>query len=122
MFPGQMLVNPSAQAEVAPHCDNVLVLASSLEPNETFDRHIIVFALFLAGVATTDTNSKIQAMNLIAVVESHGIGQNAKRARELLRIVCEEQRQRLIEGGRAEEVDWITVSQARGLEILNCGL
>lgn len=37
-------------------------------------------------------------------------------------MVFEEQRMRVLNGGRAEEVDWIDVAKAKGMGVVNFGL
>lgn len=122
MYPGQGLDNPGAKAEIALHCTNILVLANSVVESQLWDHHFIINATFIAGVYTSNQNEKVQAINIIRAMEGRGIAHNAMRCRKLLVIVCEEQQRRIMEGGREEEVDWIGVSRARGLQMVDFGL
>ena len=81
-----------------------------------------IFPLFLAGVASTQPDAKIQAIDIMKAIVSGGIGQNTFRTRQLLAAVCEEQRRVVNSGGRMEHVDWLEVARERGLSVVNCGL
>jgi len=108
--------------EIAHRCANILSLASAVVEAQNFDQHHIVFPIFVAGVAAQDTDAKVHAINLIRAMEGTGISRNATRSRELLVAVCEEQRARVMAGGHASEVDWITLAKSRGLGVVNFGL
>lgn len=87
------------------------------------ERRHVGFPLFMAGVATTQPDTKIQAMNLMTAFQREGgIGQNTYRTRQLLIAVCEEQRAMVGAGGRMEQVDWLALAKERGLSVVNCGL
>lgn len=123
MFPGQRLYNlPEERAEIAHHCSRILTIASLVVEAQDFDQHHIVFPLFLAGFATTDGNAKLHAIHLMQAMEGTGISRNSTRSRDLLVGVCDEQRRRVLVGGRAEEVDWIAFARSSGLGVVNFGL
>jgi len=122
MFSGQLLRNAGARPEVERHCQNVLDMAESIFREGASDPRVTGFALFLAGYSATDYDTKIRAINLLQALEGRGISRNAKRGRALLIAVCEEQRQRVLAGGRAEEVDWLVFARARNMETLDFGL
>jgi hypothetical protein len=89
---------------------------------QNYDHHQLIFPIFLAGVASEDTETKQKAIATIRIMEGTGISKNATRSRELLVAVCEEQRDRVARGGRAEEVDWISLAKSKGMGVVNFGL
>ncbi|EMC91412.1 hypothetical protein BAUCODRAFT_39585 [Baudoinia panamericana UAMH 10762] len=132
MFPAQRTIPMANQSEVHAdterRCVSVLALASShLSNGEQVggtlmaQRHF-VFPIFMAGVATTQPDVKIQAIDVIKVMETGGIGQNTYRTRQLLLAVCEEQRRVASIGGRMEQVDWLLLAKEKGFNLVNCGL
>ena len=76
----------------------------------------------MAGFASADPVTQTRAIELLKVMEGTGISRNATRSRELLSMVFDEQRAKVLSGGRAEEVDWIDVSRAKGMGVVNFGL
>jgi len=122
MFPGQLLRNPAARTEVSRQCNIVLDTVAAILQDGSTDPRATGYALFLAGFAATDYDSKVRAITLLSAMEERCVSDNGKRARELLVAVCEEQRQRVLGGGRAEEVDWILFARARRMETFNFGL
>jgi len=122
MFPGQLLRNAGARPEVTRHCQNVLDMAESILRDGASDPRVTGFAIFLAGCSATDYDTKIRAIGLLQALEERSISRNVKRGRELLIAVCEEQRQRVLAGGRAEEVDWLLFARARNMETIDFGL
>lgn len=123
MYPGQQFHNiPEIQDEVSQRCATILSLTTAVVDAQDFDRHHIVFPIFLAGFVTKEAEGKLHAINLLRAMEGTGISRNATRSCELLVAVCEEQRIRILSGGRAEEVDWITLAKSRGLGVVNFGL
>lgn len=123
MYPGQQFHNtPDLKTEVAHRCATIISLATAVVEAHNFDQHHIVFPTFLAGVATQDPDLKMCAINIMRAMEGTGISRNASRSCELLVAVCEEQRSRVMSGGHAEEVDWITLAKSRGLGVVNFGL
>ncbi|KAK0354024.1 hypothetical protein LTR91_025024 [Friedmanniomyces endolithicus] len=130
MFAAQRSIPVANQGDVHAdterRCIGILTLASSYMEAEPFMelRHA-VFPVLMAGIATTQPDAKIQAMNIIKAMESPargGIGQNTVRTRQLLAAVCEEQRRVVGAGGKIEQVDWLALARERGLSVVNCGL
>lgn len=126
MFPGQRRIPVANQMNI--HADTeqrvlaiISVATSQLEQGQ-LDRRHIVFPLFMAGFATTQPDVKIQALDIMKTYEGSGIGQNTYRTRQLLAAIYEEQRRKADEGGRMEDVDWLTIARERSLMALNCGL
>lgn len=123
MYPGQQLHNNDAvRNEISHACSNILSMATTTVESQNFDRHPIVFPIFLVGFAVPDTDTKLHAIHLMRSMEGTGISRNASRSRELLIAVCEEQRLRAMAGGRAEEVDWISYARSRNMGVVNFGL
>lgn len=133
MFPSQRSIPIANQsdfhADTERRCVAILTLAStylsSTNSTSVTEHRQAVFPIFIAGVATSQPDAKIQAIDIIKAMESPikgGIGQNTYRTRQLLVAVCEEQRRVVSAGGRMEQVDWLVVSRERGLSVVNCGL
>ncbi|KAK3116576.1 hypothetical protein LTR53_002944 [Teratosphaeriaceae sp. CCFEE 6253] len=127
MFPAQRSIPVADQGEVHAdterRCISILTLASSyLDGELMLERRHAVFPVFMAGVSTTQPDAKVQAIDIIKAMERGAIGQNTYRTRQLLVVVCEEQRRVVSAGGRMETVDWLAVARERGLSVVNCGL
>jgi len=127
MFPGQRLIPTAHQSDIHAdterRCVAILNMASSHLEMHLMELRQVGFSLFMVGVASTQPDAKVQAMNLMTAFQREGgIGQNTYRTRQLLAEVCEEQRAVVSRGGRMEQVDWLTVAKERGLGIVNCGL
>lgn len=89
---------------------------------QNYDHHHLIFPIFLAGFASEDTETKTRAISLMRLMEGTGISRNATRSRELLAAVYDEERQRVLAGGRPEEVDWIDLAKVKGMGVVNFGL
>lgn len=127
MFPGQRLIPTANQADIHAdterRCLSILTLAGADLEAGLMERRHVGFPLLMAGVATTQPDAKIQAMNIMTAFQREGgIGQNTYRTRQLLVAVCEEQRAVVSAGGRMEQVEWQVLAKKRGLSIVNCGL
>lgn len=127
MFAGQRLIPTANQSDICAdterRCLAILTMAGGYVEAGLMERRHVVFPVFIAGVATTQPDAKIQAMNLMTAFQREGgIGQNTYRTRQLLIAVCEEQRAVVGVGGRMEQVDWMALAKERGLHIVNCGL
>ncbi|KAK1085588.1 hypothetical protein LTR33_002011 [Friedmanniomyces endolithicus] len=113
-------------ADTERRCIGILTLASSyIDAEPLMEHRDAVFPVLMAGIATTQPDAKIQAMNIVKAMESPargGIGQNTFRTRQLLAAVCEEQRRVVGSGGKIEQVDWLALARERGLSVVNCGL
>lgn len=127
VFPGQRSIPVASQAEIQAdterRCIAILGMATEyIESNRIQCRHI-VFPVLISGIATTQPDAKVQAIDLVRAFEVNGgIGQNTYRTRQLLVAVCEEQRRVVSTGGRMEQVDWMALANERGLRVTNCGL
>ena len=126
MFPGQRRIPianiHSISADTERRVMSIIGIATThLEAGQVDQRHVI-FPLLMAGIATTRSDAKVQALDLMKAYESSGIGQNTYSARRLLTAVYDEQRRVANGGGRIEDVDWLAVAKARGLTVVNCGL
>lgn len=113
-------------ADTEQRCIGILTLASSYTDAELMMKHRhAVFPVLMAGIATTQPDAKIQAMNIVKAMESPargGIGQNTYRTRQLLVAFCEEQRRVVGAGGKIEQVDWLALARERDLSVVHCGL
>lgn len=123
IYPGQPFHLSATQSqETRLHSLKILSIADAAVRSQNYDHHQLVFPLFLTGFAATDMETKSRAISLMRVMEGTGISRNPTRSRELLVAVCEEQRLRVLRGGRAEEVDWISFARAKGMSVVNFGL
>ena len=126
MFPGQRIITVANQHETLTDTEHrissIIALATAQLEAGHLDRRKIVFPVFMAGVATTQSDIKVQALSIIKALETTGIGQNTYRTRQLLTAVYEEQAQTEKVGGRMEDVDWLIVARERSLTVVNCGL
>lgn len=123
MYPGQQLHNNNAiRNEVSHACSNILSIATATVESQNFDRHHVVFPIFLVGFAIPDMDTKLHAINLMQAMEGTGISRNASRSRDLLVAVYEAQRLQAMSGGHAEEVDWISYARSSGMAVVNFGL
>jgi hypothetical protein len=115
-------LNPTQRSETRLHSLKILSVADAAVALQNYDQHQLVFPVFIAGIASPDPEAKSRAIALLRVLEGTGISRNATRSRELLSTVFEEQRIRVLNGGRAEEVDWIDVAKVKGMGVVNFGL
>jgi hypothetical protein len=123
LYPTQPFhLNPSQRSETRLHSLKILSIADAAVALQNYDQHQLVFPVFIAGFASSDSETKARALALLRVMEGTGISRNATRSRELLSTVFEEQRIKVLSGGRAEEVDWIDVAKAKGMGVVNFGL
>ena len=128
MFPHQRrmaLPNTNAtdiQADTERRVLSIIAVASAiLEARNLAARHV-VFPLLIAGVATSQADAKVRAVELITAFETSGIGKNTNRTRQLLKAVYEEQRKAYESGRNSGDVDWLAVAKERNLTVVNCGL
>ncbi|KAH0445659.1 hypothetical protein KCU90_g241, partial [Aureobasidium melanogenum] len=118
LYPTQPFhLTPSQRAETRLHSLKILSIADAAVALQNYDQHQLVFPVFIAGFANVDMETQSRAIELLRVMEGTGISRNATRSRELLSMVFDEQRARVMNGGRAEEVDWIDVSKATGMGV-----
>lgn len=127
MFPHQRALPLAAQTlqqtDSETRVRSILHLAASyLPPSPSVAHRHVLFPLFIAGIATSLPDTKVQILNLMKAFEGGGVGGNEFRTRRLLSAVLEEQRRVVREGGRGEEVDWVEVGRGAGLGVVNCGL
>lgn len=126
MFPGQRRI-PIANlqdmlADTERRVASIITIAANQLEHNHLDRRHIVFPLFMAGFATSQSDAKVQALDIMKAYEGSGIGQNTYTTRRLLTAVYEEQRKLAEAGRRIEDVDWLAVAKERALTIVNCGL
>jgi hypothetical protein len=126
MFPGQRRI-PIANiqnifADTERRVMSIIDIATTQLEAGQVDRRHVIFPLLMAGVATTRSDAKVQALDLMKAYEGSGIGQNTYSSRQLLTAVYDEQSRVANGGGRIEDVDWLAVAKGRGLTVVNCGL
>ena len=126
MFPGQSRIpianQQAVRADTERRINLIFTVAGQHIQAGQQDNRSTIFAVFIAGIATSFPDAKVHAIDLIKAFEGTGIGQNTYRTRQLLVAVCEEQRRHLVVGGNMEGVDWLVFARERGLTVVNCGL
>ncbi|KAI5251418.1 hypothetical protein E4T42_04273 [Aureobasidium subglaciale] len=123
LYPTQSFhLTPSQRSETRLHSLKILSMADAAVTLQNYDHHQLVFPIFVAGFASPDMETKARAIASMRVMEGTGISRNATRSRELLGMVYDEQRERILAGGRPEEVDWIDMAKAKGMGVVNFGL
>lgn len=126
MFPRQRAFQTGDQsaidAEIEACKDSILEVASNMLATQQLDQRWIVFPVFMAGIASKQSDAMVQAMDIIRGYENSGIGQNTTVVRRLLTAINEEQSQRVSTGLPMEDIDWHAVASERGFRISNCGL
>lgn len=123
MYRGQQMGASYLQRkEISFHCRLVLAKASVIISSGATAQNYVIFPVFLAGVASSNDRDKNRAIGLIRAMERTGISRNACRSRQLLEVICVEQRRLVKCGGSAAELDWISYSSEIGLRSVNMGL
>ncbi|TIA40857.1 hypothetical protein D6C78_02231 [Aureobasidium pullulans] len=123
MYRGQRLHNTSAQRkEIASHCRHILAMAALVIAEKGTEQHHIIFSVFLAGVNSSNDHDKNRAIGIIRAMEGTGISCNVTKSRELLEMICAEQRERVQFGGSPAEIDWVSYARERDIRLVNLGL
>lgn len=121
MYPGQLLSDATLAPKVALQCRFVIALAHGIVDDTLYARTPLPFALFLAGVCSPEAELKSAIMRFYDRYDGASIGRNPAKAKALLDAVIEEQQGAMLQGNRAEEVDWIIVAKQHGLELIDFG-
>lgn len=119
MYPKQRVHCEAHDEEVATHCTWLLSTVSQALSDGSIRRPLIIWLVFLAGVATNQPEQKLLAVNLLQAMRKIGIASTSIRACALLQLVHKEQERRVSCGGNAKEVDFIEVSRQYGLKPLH---
>ncbi|KAI9841461.1 MAG: hypothetical protein M1837_000679 [Sclerophora amabilis] len=123
MWPSQQDdLDPSGEAEIARCCEDILQLTKLIMRNKRLELRFISFPLFMAGFATTASEDKRLALDLMTTLEQESIGGNTASIRRLLQFVYERQRESLARLGHARGVDWISIMAEQGLQVVSFGL
>lgn len=124
MYRGQRAHDsPAQRKEVANHCRHILALATLMISEESTEQHHIIFSVFLAGVNSRNDHDKNRAIGVIRAMEGTGISSNVTKSRELLEMVCAEQRREIQFGcGCGTKVDWVSFAIEHGFRLVNLGL
>ena len=82
----------------------------------------IAFPLFISGFASSSSNEKKLALELLQILEQRSIGRNIKTIKELLVAVYDRQKASLMSIGHALGIDWMDVMRERGLAVVDFGI
>lgn len=123
MWPSQRLdTGPEYDMEIAQCVSEVLRIGETIVSRQYFHLRFIIFPLFMAGVASTDGNEKMLALELISNMEKDSIGSNTTATRHALQIVYEQQTQRFMHTGQSLDVNWNKIMVEQGLQVVSFGL
>jgi Fungal specific transcription factor domain len=123
MWPSQRLdTGPEYDTEIAQCVSDVLRIGDRIVSSEQLHLRFVIFPLFMAGVASTDGNEKMLALELISCMEKESIGSNTTATRHALQIVYEQQTQRFMHTGQSLDVNWNEIMLEQGLQVVNFGL
>lgn len=95
----------------------VISVAKDSVANGDLQQRTTVFALFLAGVSSTDIDERVVLIGLLRDFEDVSLGCNTQATRILLEAVLRRQDE-LEFDGLATHVDWILMAQEMGWEHL----
>lgn len=123
MWPSQRLdTGPEYDCEIAQCVSEVLRIGDRIVTNEQYHLRFIIFPLFMSGVASTDGNEKMLALELISSMEKESIGSNTTATRHALQVIYEQQTQRFMHTGQSLDVNWSDIMLEQGLQVVNFGL
>lgn len=123
MWPSQRLdTGPEYDSEIALCVSEVLSIGDRIVRIEKHHLRFIIFPLFMAGVASTDGNEKMLALELISSMEKESIGSNTAATRQALQIIYEQQTQRFMHTGQSLDVNWTDILLEQALQVVNFGL
>lgn len=123
MWPSQRLdTGPEYDAEIALCVSEVLRIGDRIVNDEKYHLRFIIFPLFMAGVASTDGNEKMLALELISSMEKSSIGNNTTATRQALQIIYEHQTQRFMHTGQSLDVNWSDIMLEQDLQVVNFGM
>lgn len=108
--------------EIARAASQIITTAERVIRANCLNLRFIVFPLFMAGYASTDSSQKTRTLDLILRTEESTIGTSTLTTRRTLQIVYERQEERFRDSGHSLEVSWIDVMVEQGLQVVNFGL
>lgn len=101
----------------------VLKLAKDLVQSDQLSQRVAVFALFLAGWASTFGGDKRLALELLRAFEHETIGCNTRATRTLLERCYARQGECFKNKGHSLDVDWIAVAnELKYYDLVHFGL
>ncbi|CAD0088197.1 unnamed protein product [Aureobasidium mustum] len=122
MYPYQRLDGDAFATEDAHHCTYIIdTVRQSFNFNDK-ENHHLASGLFLAGAATKLPAEKAAALIMLKEMEHAGLSGAVARVRHLLELVVRQQAKREIDGGSADEVDWIELAKEHGLKNVVFGM
>ena len=110
------------EAEITYAVQAILKLANDLLNRQNLHQRFAVFALFVAGMASTVQRDKTRALELLKAFEQESVGSNTKATRKFLETIYDRQSQSQRRIGHSLDVDWIGVGEETGQKIINFGL
>ncbi|KAI9819039.1 MAG: hypothetical protein M1832_004081 [Thelocarpon impressellum] len=110
------------EAEVEACASAILDVAEGHLGLEGFDLRLVLFALFMAGCATTAVKGKVLALELLRRYEEASLAPNASVVRQLLEKVYQRQEHDIRTVGHAAGVDWVAVMMENRLQVVKYGL
>ena len=129
MYSKQRLLSPSYLIhEVSQSCGEIVLLAREIVSHNHLERKFIVFPLFMSGFVCKTQDERMEILALMKKMEEDSVGRNGVAPRRLLEAVYERQDRRReelrregVEDGR-EDVDWVSMIEELGLQVVNCRL
>lgn len=123
MWPSQRLdTGLEHDSELARCVSEILKIGDKIVTNEQYHLRFIIFPLFMAGVASTDGNEKMLALELISSMEKESIGSNTTATRHALQIIYDQETRRFMHTGQSLDVNWSDVMLEHGLQVVSFGL
>ena len=121
MYPQQRMDTRCFDEDDAEHCTTILKIVRQSIKNNDRDNHHLAQAVFLAGVATRCPEEKKEAIELLEEMNG-GLFHAIIRIRLLLRRVISQQILMVQDGGSADEVDWVDLSDEMGMKCIVFGV
>ena len=129
MYSRQPLLSPSYFIHEVSQCSGeILLLAREIVSHNHLERKFIVFPLFMSGFVCKKQDERMEILALMKKMEEDSVGKNGVAPRRLLEVVYERQDRRRedlrregVEDGR-EDVDWVSMIEELGLQVVNCRL
>lgn len=123
MWPGQRLeTSPDYNTEIAVASTQILQMMRKALAEDRSHCRYLVFPAFMAGFASTDGAQRMQALDMIRIMEKDSIGRNTTVTRKALAAVYEAQNERFMNTGQSLDVDWMQVMVEKELLVVNFGV
>jgi hypothetical protein len=108
--------------EIANCSSTILQIGEDMIKKARLQLRFLVFALFMAGVASSSGSDKRRALDLISAMENDAVGRNATITRNLIQIVYDRQAKQFMSEGHSLGVDWIDIMIEQRLQVVNFGV